>query len=109
MEEIEGILAMSGGFIDGVSERLGRSNVSKGITAEVGEKQVILGLNVILEYGKSAPQVFAETVRKIQNIMSEMTGLDVIEINMHVDDVMTMNEFTNHKSEDKKTVAAKVL
>ena len=109
VDEIEGILSMSGGFIDGVSERLGRSNVTKGITAEVGEKQVALNLNVILEYGRSAPGVFADTVKKIQSVMKEMTGLDVIEINMHVQDVMTLTEFTNPKNEDKRGEATKVL
>jgi uncharacterized alkaline shock family protein YloU len=109
VDEIEGILSMSGGFIDGVSERLGLSNVTKGITAEVGEKQVALNLNVILEYGKSAPKVFAETVKKIQNVVRDMTGLDVIEVNMHVQDVMTMTEFTNPKNEDRRIEAPKVL
>ncbi|QYR19158.1 Asp23/Gls24 family envelope stress response protein [Paenibacillus sp. sptzw28] len=109
VDEIEGILSMSGGFIDGVSERLGRSNVTKGITAEVGEKQVILNLNVILEYGKSAPKVFADTVKKIQNVMKDMTGLDVIEVNMHVQDVMTITEFTNPKNEDRGIEVPKVL
>ncbi|MED4116429.1 Asp23/Gls24 family envelope stress response protein [Priestia megaterium] len=46
--EIKGILSMSG-----LTDRFrGTEDITKGINAEVGEKQVALDLKVIVEYGK---------------------------------------------------------
>lgn len=51
--EIKGILSMSGGFMSGLTDRFhGTEDITKGINAEVGEKQVALDLKVIVEYEK---------------------------------------------------------
>ena len=34
--EVDGILAMSGGIVEGFTERLGRKNLTKGVTVEMG-------------------------------------------------------------------------
>ncbi|WP_214751245.1 Asp23/Gls24 family envelope stress response protein [Exiguobacterium sp. J17977] len=92
--EVQGILSMSGGFMSGLTDRFrSTEDITKGIDAEVGERQVALDLRVIVEYGKNIPGVFNETVTKIKAAMSEMTGLEVVEVNMHVEDVMTKAEF----------------
>ncbi|MGX7417994.1 Asp23/Gls24 family envelope stress response protein [Carnobacterium gallinarum] len=103
--EISGILSMSGGFISDLTDKF-RSNgdITKGIDAEVGEKQVALDLKVICEYGKNIPEIFQQTISKVKKQIKDMTGLDVVEINMHVDDVMTRKEFdanNNSKAEEK--------
>ena len=36
--EIEGFASMSGGLVDGITEFIGKKNLSKGIKVEVGEK-----------------------------------------------------------------------
>ncbi|EPE63539.1 alkaline shock protein 23 [Exiguobacterium sp. S17] len=92
--EVQGILSMSGGFMSGFADRFrSTEDITKGIDAEVGEHQVALDLRVIVEYGKSIPGIFNETVAKIKKAMHDMTGLDVVEVNMHVEDVMTRAEF----------------
>ncbi|MDI3092984.1 Asp23/Gls24 family envelope stress response protein [Priestia megaterium] len=51
--EIKGILSMSGGFMSGLTDRFrSTEDITKGINAEVGEKQVALDLKVIVECGK---------------------------------------------------------
>ncbi|MFY7751356.1 MAG: Asp23/Gls24 family envelope stress response protein, partial [Exiguobacterium acetylicum] len=65
--EVTGILSMSGGFMSGLTDRLRSSeDITKGIGAEVGERQVALDLKVIVEYGKNIPSIFQETVAKIK-------------------------------------------
>lgn len=92
--EVQGILSMSGGFMSGLTDRFrSTEDITKGIDAEVGERQVALDLRVIVEYGKNIPGVFNEAVTKIKAAMSDMTGLEVVEVNMHVEDVMTKAEF----------------
>ncbi|ERG67697.1 Asp23/Gls24 family envelope stress response protein [Exiguobacterium chiriqhucha] len=92
--EVQGILSMSGGFMSGFTDRFrSTEDITKGIDAEIGEHQVALDLRVIVEYGKSIPGIFDDTVLKIKKAMADMTGLEVVEVNMHVEDVMTREEF----------------
>ena len=100
--DVKGILSMSGGFMSGLTDRFrSTEDITKGIDAEVGERQVALDLKVIVEYGKNIPSIFQDAVTKIKKSVHDMTGLDVIEINMHVEDVMTRSEF------DAKSKSAK--
>ncbi|ANF46436.1 MULTISPECIES: Asp23/Gls24 family envelope stress response protein [Priestia] len=101
--EIKGILSMSGGFMSGLTDRLrSTEDITKGINAEVGEKQVALDLKVIVEYGKNVPAIFSETVNNVKKSVHEMTGLEVVEVNMHVEDVMTRSEFEAKTDRDKE-------
>ena len=100
--DVKGILSMSGGFMSGLTDRFrSTEDITKGIDAEVGERQVALDLKVIVEYGKNIPSIFQDAVTKIKKSVHDMTGLDVIEINMHVEDVMTRYEF-DAKSKSSK-------
>ncbi|MCV9900243.1 MULTISPECIES: Asp23/Gls24 family envelope stress response protein [unclassified Exiguobacterium] len=109
--EVQGILSMSGGFMSGLTDRFrSTEDITKGIGAEVGEKQVALDLRVIVEYGKNIPSVFNETVTKIKKAMNDMTGLEVVEVNMHVEDVMTREEFeAKSKSNDAEAEPSRDL
>lgn len=101
--EIKGILSMSGGFMSGLTDRFrSTEDITKGINAEVGEKQVALDLNVIVEYGKNVPAIFSETVNNVKKSVHDMTGLEVVEVNMHVEDVMTRSEFEAKTDRDKE-------
>ncbi|WP_214769440.1 Asp23/Gls24 family envelope stress response protein [Exiguobacterium sp. s39] len=100
--DVKGILSMSGGFMSGLTDRFrSTEDITKGIDAEVGERQVALDLKVIVEYVKNIPSIFQDAVTKIKKSVHDMTGLDVIEINMHVEDVMTRSEF-DAKSKSSK-------
>ncbi|MCM3096641.1 Asp23/Gls24 family envelope stress response protein [Priestia megaterium] len=101
--EIKGILSMSGGFMSGLTDRFrSTEDITKGINAEVGEKQVALDLKVIVEYGKNVPAIFSETVNNVKKSVHEMTGLEVVEVNMHVEDVMARSEFEAKTDRDKE-------
>ncbi|AWD67428.1 MULTISPECIES: Asp23/Gls24 family envelope stress response protein [Priestia] len=101
--EIKGILSMSGGFMSGLTDRFrSTEDITKGINAEVGEKQVALDLKVIVEYGKNVPSIFSETVHNVKKSVHDMTGLEVVEVNMHVEDVMTRSEFEAKTDRDKE-------
>ena len=49
--EVPGVLDMKGGFFSGISEQFGGYNLTKGISAEVGEKEAAIDASIILEYG----------------------------------------------------------
>ncbi|GGC93039.1 Asp23/Gls24 family envelope stress response protein [Enterococcus wangshanyuanii] len=102
VSEIPGILGLSGNAISNLTDRFTNgNNPTKGISAEVGTKQVAIDLDVIGEYGKNIAQVFDTATKKVADEVKNMTGLDVIEFNMNVDDVMTKEQY-DEKFEGKK-------
>lgn len=105
VSEIPGILGLSGNAITNLTDRFtSGNNPTKGISAEVGTKQVAIDLDVIGEYGKNISQVFETATKKVADEVKNMTGLDVVEFNMNVDDVMSKEQyqekFQNKKKED---------
>lgn len=82
--DINGVAGMSGGFVGGIAEMLGRKNLSKGIKVEVGSKEAAVDIFVILEYGVRIPDVAAQIQDTVKSAIERMTGLDVVEVNVNV-------------------------
>lgn len=90
VSEVPGVVDTAGGFAGGISEVLsGKKKLSKGIKVEVGEKETKIDVNIIVEYGTRIPDVAFEIQNKVKKSVKEMTGLDVLEVNVHVQGVKT--------------------
>lgn len=101
VSEVSGVFGMAGGFAGGISEVLsGKKNLSKGIKVEVGEKETKIDVNIIVEYGTRIPDVAFEIQNRVKKAVETMTGLKVIEVNVHVQGVNTENQI---QSEEKNT------
>jgi len=85
--EVEGVAGMSGGLAGGIAEMLGRRNLSKGVKVEVGEEQAAIDLFVIVEYGVRIPDVAWKIQENVKRAIEIMTGLEVVEVNVHVQGV----------------------
>ena len=85
--EVEGIAGMSGGIAGGIAEILGRKNFSKGVKVEVGEKEAAVDLYIIVKYGIRIPEVALAAQENVKRAIETMTGLTVVEVNVHVQGV----------------------
>ncbi len=85
--EIEGVAGMSGGIVEGFAEALGRKNLSKGVKVEVGEQETTVELSLIVEYGSRIPDVGWTVQDNVKKAIEKMTGLAVLNVNVHVQGV----------------------
>lgn len=85
--EVDGVAGMSGGIAGGIAELLGRKNLAKGVKVEVGEEQAAIDLFVVVEFGVRIPDVAWQIQENVKRAIETMTGLDVVEVNVHVQGV----------------------
>lgn len=102
--DVPGVAGMSGGIAGGIAEILGRKNLSKGVKVEVGEKEAAIDLYIIVEYGCRIPDVSWDIQEKVKKAVETMTGLDVIEVNIHVQGVNIEKEIRREISDDVSRV-----
>lgn len=85
--EVEGVIDMTGSFAGGLTESLlGRKNLSKGVKVLFGEedKTCTIDLSVVLDFGVNIPEVSTSVQEHVKRAVESMTGLDVVNVNVHV-------------------------
>lgn len=92
--EVKGVAGMSGGMVDGFAELLKKKNLAKGVKVEVGEKQAAVDLFVVVEYGAKIPEIAYQIQEKVKKAIESMTGLEVVEVNVHIQGVEIRSEET---------------
>ena len=91
--EISGVHAMgvsTSRAFGAVRERIPGSsgpNVAQGVGVEVGETQAAIDLDIVVEYGVSIADLGRSIQRNVKQAVERMTGLDVVEVNINVDDL----------------------
>lgn len=104
VSEVSGVYGMAGGFA-GITEALsGKKNLAKGIKVDVGEKDAKIDVNIIVEYGARIPDVAFEIQTRVKKSVENMTGLKVLEVNVHVQGVHAISdkEQNNMESNEEK-------
>ena len=101
--EVSGVAEMAGGFAGGISEVLsGKKNLAKGIKVEIlDNKETRIDVNIIVEYGARIPDVAFENKKRVKKSVENMTGLNVLEVNVHVQGVSTV-QLEDKKREESK-------
>ncbi|HHV43163.1 MAG TPA: Asp23/Gls24 family envelope stress response protein [Firmicutes bacterium] len=90
--EVEGVAGMSGSVGAGFAEMIGRKNLSKGVKVEVGEEQAAVDLYVVMHYGVPIQEVAWKIQENVKRAVEGMTGLEVVEINVHVQGIQFPQE-----------------
>ncbi len=101
VSEVPGVAGMAGGFAGGITEVLsGKKNLAKGIKVEVDGTKAKIDVNIIVEYGSRIPDVAFEIQNRVKKAVENMTGLNVEEVNVHVQGVNTDTAKEESKQEE---------
>ena len=104
VSEVPGVSAMSGGLAGGISEALkGKKNLAKGIKVEVDEKEATIDVNIIVDYGTRIPDVAFEIQNRVKKSVETMTGIKVVEVNVHVQGVNTQSLNAEEEVKEEKS------
>lgn len=90
--ETSGIAAMSGGISEGLARRLSGRNVQRGVSVEVGQVECAIDLRVIVHYGSKIQDVCLNLQENVREAVENMTGLQVVEVNVKVEGVAFREE-----------------
>ena len=85
--EVDGVFSMAGGISDVFGKKM-----SKGIKVDAGEKNTKIDVNIIVEYGARIPDIAFEIQNRVKKAVESMTGLEVLEVNVHVQGVNLPDE-----------------
>ncbi|WP_206214499.1 Asp23/Gls24 family envelope stress response protein [Adlercreutzia sp. ZJ242] len=86
-QKVDGIVDMKGSVFSMIQEGLGGSADKKGVDADVDDGTATVELSIILEYGRSAIEVFDAIKETVVSQVHDMTGLEVVELTVNVVDV----------------------
>ena len=95
--DVSGVHDLGGGAartVGAIRERIpgSRVNASQGVSVEVGERQAAVDVDVVAEYGVAIADLAAGIRRNVISSVERMTGLEVVEVNISVNDVYLPEE-----------------
>ncbi|MFG2988002.1 Asp23/Gls24 family envelope stress response protein [Streptomyces sp. NPDC048257] len=104
--EVPGIHSLGSGMartLGAVTDKVpgGRPSVSRGVKVEVGERQAAIDLDVVVEYGVAIVDIAADVRTSVITAVERMTGLEVVEVNIAVDDVHLPDEEDDQEGEGR--------
>lgn len=90
--EVSGVHDLGGGAaraFGALRDRIPGASASagQGVSVEVGEKQAAVDLQILVEYGVAIADLARTVRRNVVTSIEQMTGLQVVEVNINVSDV----------------------
>lgn len=97
VQEIPGVYALGGTMsraFGSIRERIPGSSraVGQGVSVEVGERQAAADIDLVADYGVPVHELAASVRENVINAIETMTGLEVTEVNINIDDVHLPHE-----------------
>ena len=84
---VEGVVGMSAGIVDGVVKLLTGTQLTKGMRVEMGEEEVAIDISVIVKYGAKISDVAFNVQKEVKSAVEQMTSLSVVEVNVFIEGV----------------------
>jgi uncharacterized alkaline shock family protein YloU len=77
-------------------------NIAQGVGVEVGETQAAVDLDIVVEYGVAITDLGRSIQRNVKQQVERMTGLEVVEVNVNVDDVHLASDDDDRPDESSR-------
>lgn len=98
IENVKGLLGVDGGFVSNIKNKIVNSDdPTDGIDVEVGKEQVAVDLDVIMEFGHNAHDIYKELIKVIETQLEKTTSLKLVELNVQIIDIQTQAEYKNSR------------
>lgn len=104
--EVTGVYALGGGaarVVGAIRDALNSTDLSQGISVEVGERQVAVDVTIVAQYPASLQKVADDVRASVYRAMEELVGMEVAEVNVVVNDVHIDSD-----DDDKQPAEARV-
>ncbi|WP_137597632.1 Asp23/Gls24 family envelope stress response protein [Paucilactobacillus kaifaensis] len=103
-DEVEGIVSLDGNVFTELTEKItSGEDKTKGIEVDVGEQQVAINMDATIEYGRSAQKVFDQVFTRVKSSIKEMTGLTLVDFELHINDIKTKKELADKQKEQQNS------
>ena len=90
LANVDGLLAVDGGFISNLAGKIVNTDkFTSGVKLVLGKEEARVDLNVIAEYKKNVSDLYHDIKRLVIDVIRNMTGFSVIEVNLKVLEVKT--------------------
>lgn len=100
--EVPGISGMSTGITGEIYQFIGKKSPGKGVKITTEEDSVTVDVYVIVDYGVKINEVAGEVQQKVKTAIEEMTGLNILSVNIHVQGIKIAKEPKDEESADLK-------
>ncbi len=84
VSDIPGIANMKGGFVDSLSEGIGRKRHAKGVNVTKVNDKIIFDVQIVVEYGVKVQDLCRTIQESIFAAIQSMTGLTASKVNIAV-------------------------
>jgi len=90
LANVDGLLAVDGGFFSNLAGKIVNTDkFTSGVKLVLGKEEARVDLNVIAEYKKNVSDLYHDIKHLVIDVIRNMTGLSVIEVNLKVLEVKT--------------------
>ena len=90
LANVDGLLAVDGGFFSNLAGKIVNTDkFTSGVKLVLGKEEVRVDLNVIAEYKKNVSDLYHDIKHLVIDVIRNMTGLSVIDVNLKVLEVKT--------------------
>ncbi|KMO82433.1 Asp23/Gls24 family envelope stress response protein [Mycolicibacterium obuense] len=108
--EVHGVYDLGGGaqrIVGQLRERIPGASVNhgQGVSVEVGEKQAAVDIDIVADYGVAIVDLAGGIRRNVIAAIEKMTGLEVTEVNITVNDVHVEDDSDDDTSTDSSRPA----
>jgi len=95
---VPGVVRMSPAWTDSMGRLLRRRTPGEGVRIEVEDDTVSVDLYIVVEQGADMPRLSRDIQAEVSRAIHDMVGMDVREVNIHIQDVEVSSESPTSRS-----------